>query len=37
MVEGNWVGLDVHARSVIAGVPDAETGELRSWRAPTPL
>jgi hypothetical protein len=35
MVEGSWVGLDVHARSVIAGVLDAETGELRSWRAPT--
>ena len=35
MAEGSWVGLDVHARSVIAGVLDAETGELRSWRAPT--
>jgi hypothetical protein len=35
MGEGSWVGLDVHARSVIAGVLDAETGELRSWRAPT--
>jgi transposase len=35
MAEGSWVGLDVHARSVIAGVLDAESGELRSWRAPT--
>jgi transposase len=35
MGEGSWVGLDVHARSVIAGVLDAESGELRSWRAPT--
>jgi transposase len=35
MVEGSWVGLDVHARSVVAGVLDAETGELRSRRAPT--
>ena len=35
MVEGGWVGLDVHARSVVAGVLDAETGELRSRRAPT--
>jgi transposase len=35
MVEGSWVGLDVHARSVIAGVLDVETGELRSWGAPT--
>jgi transposase len=29
--------LDVHARSVVAGVLDAETGELRSWRAPTQI
>jgi transposase len=35
MVEGSWVGLDVHARSVIAGVLDAQSGELRSWRVPT--
>ena len=34
MVEGSWVGLDVHARSVVAGVLDAESGELRSGRAP---
>lgn len=35
MAEGSWVGLDVHARSVIAGVLEAESGELRSRRAPT--
>jgi transposase len=35
MVEGSWVGLDVHARSVIAGVLDGQSGELRSGRAPT--
>lgn len=34
MVEGSWVGLDVHARSVVAGVLDEASGELRSWRAP---
>ena len=34
MAEGSWVGLDVHARSVIAGVLAGESGELRSWRAP---
>jgi transposase len=34
MVEGSWVGLDVHARSVVAGVLDGESGELRCWRAP---
>ncbi|MDP9285882.1 MAG: IS110 family transposase [Actinomycetota bacterium] len=36
MAEGTWVGLDVHARKVVAGVLDAATGEVRSWRAPTP-
>lgn len=35
MGEGTWVGLDVHARKVVAGVLDAQTSELRSWRAPT--
>jgi len=35
MGEGTWVGLDVHARKVVAGVLDASTGELRSVRAPT--
>ncbi len=34
MAEGTWVGLDVHARRVVAGVLDAGSGELRSWRAP---
>lgn len=35
MAEGTWVGLDVHARKVVAGVLDAQSGELRSLRAPT--
>jgi hypothetical protein len=26
----SWVGLDVHARSVVAVTIDGETGELRS-------
>ncbi len=30
----SWVGLDVHARSVLAVTVDAETGELRSTRLP---
>ena len=34
MWERTCVGLDVHARSVVAGVLDAETGELRSQRLP---
>lgn len=34
MVEGSWVGLDVHARSVVAGVLDGVSGELRGSRAP---
>ena len=34
MVEGSWVGLDVHARSVVAGVLDAGTGELRTLGVP---
>jgi transposase len=34
MSEGSWVGLDVHARSVVAGVIDQESGELRSLRVP---
>lgn len=29
MVEGSWVGLDVHARTTLAGVLDAASGELR--------
>lgn len=34
MSEGSWVGLDVHARSVVAGVLDAGSGELRTRRVP---
>ena len=34
MGEGSWVGLDVHARSVVAGVIDQGSGELRSLRLP---
>ena len=32
MSEGSWVGLDVHARSVVAGVIDGGSGEVRSLR-----
>jgi len=32
MGEGSWVGLDVHARSVVAGVIDAGSGEVWSLR-----
>ena len=34
MGNGTFVGLDVHARSVIAGLIDEDTGELRLARAP---
>jgi len=34
MAEGSWVGLDVHARSVVAGVIDEGSGEVRSLRLP---
>jgi transposase len=34
MSEGSWVGLDVHARSVVAGVIDRGSGEVRSLRVP---
>jgi transposase len=34
MAEGTWVGLDVHARKVVAGVLDAGSGELRILRVP---
>jgi transposase len=34
MGEGSWVGLDVHARSVVAGVIDQGSGEVRSLRVP---
>jgi transposase len=35
MTEGTWVGLDVHARKVVAGVLDAASGEVRTSRVPT--
>ena len=34
VLEGTWVGLDVHARSIVAGVLDTGTGELWSRRLP---
>jgi hypothetical protein len=34
MNEGGCVGLDVHARSVVAGVIDLGSGEVRSLRVP---
>jgi len=34
MGEGGWVGLDVHARSVVAGVIDRGSGEVWSLRLP---
>ena len=34
MNEGSCVGLDVHARSVVAGVIDVGSGEVRSLRLP---
>jgi transposase len=36
MSEGSWIGLDVHARTVVAGVLDGRTGELATVRAPVP-
>jgi transposase len=35
MEEGSWVGLDVHARSTVAGVLDGASGELRTLRVPS--
>jgi transposase len=35
MAEGSWVGLDVHARSTVAGVLDGRSGELRVRRVPS--
>lgn len=32
MIEGSWVGLDVHARATLAGVLDGASGELRVRR-----
>jgi transposase len=34
MGNGTFVGLDVHARSVVAGLIDEQTGELQVRRAP---
>src|SRR5260370_36214120 len=34
MKEGSCVGLDVHDRSVVAGVIDLGSGEVRSLRVP---
>jgi transposase len=34
MGNGTFVGLDVHARSVVAGLIDEDTGEVRVRRAP---
>ena len=34
MAEGSWVGLDVHARSTVAGVLDGRSGELCVRRVP---
>jgi transposase len=34
MAEGSWVGLDVHARTTLAGVLDAASGELHVQRVP---
>jgi len=37
VLERTSVGLDVHARSIVAGVLDLETGELRSERRPAAI
>jgi transposase len=38
MAEGTWVGLDVHARKIVAGVLDAASGELLTRRvSPLPV
>ncbi|HUK77066.1 MAG TPA: IS110 family transposase [Thermoleophilia bacterium] len=34
MDDGSWVGLDVHARKVVAGLLDGASGELRVLRVP---
>src|SRR2546430_10397176 len=34
MAEGSWVGLDVHARSVVARVLDGGSGQVRTLRVP---
>ena len=33
---GTWVGLDVHAKSVVAGLISRESGELRVLRVLRP-
>jgi transposase len=34
MGDGSWVGVDLHARSAVAGVLDVRSGELRTERVP---
>lgn len=34
MGDGSWVGVDLHARSAVAGVIEAATGELRVQAVP---
>jgi transposase len=34
MAEGSWVGVDLHARSAVAGVLDGASGELSTRRVP---
>src|SRR5437773_3037712 len=34
MGDGSWVGVDLHARSAVAGVLDAASGELWTERVP---
>jgi transposase len=34
MGDGSWVGVDLHARSAVAGVLDGGSGELRTERVP---
>ena len=34
MGDGSWVGVDLHARSAVAGVLDGSSGELRTVRVP---
>jgi transposase len=34
MGDGSWVGVDLHARSAVAGVLDGLSGELRTVRVP---
>ena len=34
MGDGSWVGVDLHARSAVAGVLDGSSGEVRTERVP---